>query len=304
MFGLKSCILKLFLPFCCKYLNKSIRRRRPLFSFVSQYLQSESFRDLEVISVTSQGVSFEEAIQQARIIIEKAEGQRITLRTIGAVAFRIHCPNSTELYSALKRDLTDIDFVAEQKNATKIDKLFADMKWELKFGRLMYYDRKVYEDSSSKLKADVFFDRLRMNHTIDLRNRLGIDDLTISVADLFLEKMQIVEINEKDIKDIIVLLKEHELGNQDKETLNIGYVTKLLAQDWGFYYTVTQNLAKVKSLLGAYSALTEESKSKINSKIDDISSLIEREPKSFGWKMRAKVGEKKKWYTEVGDLNI
>jgi hypothetical protein len=256
------------------------------------------------MTVVDHTCSFEDTVEEARKIIKIAEERGITLRTIGAVAFRTHCPKSSDLYSALKRELTDIDFIAEQKNASKIDKLFADLGWELRFGRLMYYDRKIYENKSSKLKADVFFDKLRMNHTIDLRNRLNIDDLTISVADLFLEKMQIVKINEKDIKDSIVLLREHDVGEGDQEMLNIKYVTNLLAQDWGLYYTVTENLKKVKYFLYTYPSLTEEDKVHVVSKIEKILKTVEVQPKSVGWKMRAKLGTKKKWYTEVEDLNL
>ena len=82
------------------------------------------------------------------------------------------------------------------------------------------------------MKVDVFFDRLDMNHIIDFKNRLELDFPTISLADLLLEKMQIVQINEKDIKDTIILLREHPVEDPDKETINANYVASLLAEDW------------------------------------------------------------------------
>lgn len=290
----------MFLPQNVKLLNKHIKRRGVHCSWRLPC----TIIYVVGMAVVEHKCNFEQAIEEARRIIKSAEERGIVLRTIGAVAFRIHCPKSSDLYSTLKRELTDIDFVAEQKHASKIDKLFADLGWELKFGRLMYYDRKIYENRASKLKADVFFDKLRMNHTIDLRSRLSIDHLTISVADLFLEKMQIVKINEKDVKDSIVLLREHEVGDGDKEILNIRYAANLLGQDWGLYYTVTENLKKVKYFLNTYPYLAEQGKADVTSKIEKILRAVEDEPKSLGWKMRAKVGAKKKWYTEVGELNL
>ena len=114
--------------------------------------------------------------------------------------------------------------------------------------------------------------------------------------------MQIVKINEKDIKDTIVLLLEHEIGDSDGETINSKYIAKLLSKDWGFYYTVTTNLNKVRSFLDRYEVLTSEQKSNASDKIDKLLEAVEKEPKSLGWKLRAKVGPAKKWYTEVEEV--
>jgi hypothetical protein len=87
-------------------------------------------------------------------------------------------------------------------------------------------------------------------------------------------------------------------------------MAKLLAQDWGFWYTVTTNLQNIKRFvteldkLGAEAkiapeAISEKERSDISMKIDALVKKLEAEPKSFGWKMRAKVGTKKQWYCHV-----
>jgi hypothetical protein len=48
-------------------------------------------------------------------------------------------------------------------------------------------------------------------HTIDLRDRFELDDATLPLADLLLTKLQIVQLNEKDVLDILALLADHEL---------------------------------------------------------------------------------------------
>jgi hypothetical protein len=69
---------------------------------------------------------------------------------------------------------------------------------------------------------------------------------------MLLEKMQIVQINEKDVIDTIMLLLEHPLGDIDKETINIKRVAELCAADWGLWRTLTMNLGKVRTLSQGY----------------------------------------------------
>ena len=134
------------------------------------------------------------------------------------------------------------------------------------------------------------------------KGRLEIDKPTISLADLMLEKLQIVRINEKDVKDVMMLLLEHGIGDNDDEIVNGAYISKLMAKDWGFYYTSTTNLNKVKSLLGEYDALSPDDRDVISARIDELLDMIEKEPKSLGWKLRAKVGTKKQWYNDVEEV--
>ena len=129
-----------------------------------------------------------------------------------------------------------------------------------------------------------------MNHVIDFKGRLEVDYPTIPLADLLLEKLQIVHINEKDIKDSILLLLEHDVGEGDKETINMKRITKIMAEDWGFYYTSTTNLKKIGTFLPKYTNLTDEQRLAITSKIEKLLQGIENEPKKLGWKVRARVG--------------
>lgn len=73
-----------------------------------------------------------------------------------------------------------------------------------------------------------------MCHRIDLRGRLELQPFTLSLADLVLQKLQIVDLNRKDNVDVIALLAEHELNGEGPETVDTSYVSALLAGDWGF----------------------------------------------------------------------
>lgn len=246
-------------------------------------------------------------VTEAIKIVEAADKAKIALRIMGATAVKIHCPNNLFVHKALGRELTDMDFVGYSKQREKIEKFFVEeFKYEALKAALtpgLFVNRCIFFDKSeNRPHVDVFLDRLEMNHVIDFKGRLEVDFPTIPLAELLLEKMQIVKINEKDIKDTIVLLLEHEIGNSDKETINSGHIAKILSKDWGFYYTVTMNLNKVRSFLDRYEALTSEQRNNVSAKIDRLLEAIEKEPKSLGWKLRAKVGPAKKWYTEVEEV--
>jgi len=254
-----------------------------------------------------QSIPLANFLDEARRIVEKAQEKGITLRLMGAAAIRMHCPKYIYLHKALGRELSDLDFIGYSKDFKKVRELFEELGYSYrKMGYAIavsaYGDRCIFDDTVNNRVVDVFFDRLKMCHTIDFRGRLEVDYPTIALADILLEKMQIVKINEKDIKDVIVLLREHDIGEGEKEIINAKYIAELLSDDWGFYYTVTMNLNKVKGFLRHFDALVEEDRRDIASKIDKLLGIIENEPKSLRWKIRAKIGTRMKWYEEVEEV--
>jgi hypothetical protein len=241
-------------------------------------------------------------------IIGAAEKKGIHLRLLGAMAFRVHCPVHQDLQVSMHRVLTDLDFAAYYKQEKAIDKFFVgELGFEPQAAALtpgLMIGRKIYEDAEDRRPhVDVFFDKLDMCHVVSWeKGRLEIDKLTLCLADLMLEKLQIVHINEKDIIDLMMLLREHEIGASDDDTINGEYIAKLMAKDWGFYYTSTTNLNKVKSLLAEYAVLSADDREIISARADALLARIDSEPKSVGWKLRAKVGTKKQWYNDVEEV--
>jgi hypothetical protein len=241
-------------------------------------------------------------------IVEDAEKEGIHLRLLGAVAFRIHCPVYQGFQISMSRVLTDLDFAAYYKQEKAIDKFFIrGMGYESQTASLtpgLMIGRKIYNDAQDERPhVDIFFDKLDMCHVVSWeKGRLETDKPTLPLAELMLEKLQIVQINEKDIIDMMMLLREHDIGSDDHGVVNGDYISKIMAKDWGFYYTSTANLNKVKSLLGQYDSLSEEDREVISGRVDLLLDRIEEEPKSLGWKLRAKVGTKKQWYNDVEEV--
>ncbi|MEM2964191.1 MAG: hypothetical protein QXE22_01900 [Candidatus Bathyarchaeia archaeon] len=229
----------------------------------------------------------------------------VTLRVMGATAIKIHCPTFSSLQESLGREISDVDFMAYSSQKDEVMRLLLRLGYNFDRRSLMimrYFNRYIFEDVENKRHVDVFFDKLEMCHTIDFKERLEVDYPTISLADLLLEKLQIIKVAEKDLKDCIVLLREHNVGEHDEETINIKYISNLLSKDWGFYYTVKMNLERIKNFLNSHPTLKASDKSNILQKISLLETEIENAPKSIRWKMRAKVGPKQKWYREVEEV--
>ncbi|MFX1578990.1 MAG: hypothetical protein ACFFBJ_05035 [Promethearchaeota archaeon] len=241
-------------------------------------------------------------MELAHKIIEEAQNQGIILRLIGSTAFRTHCPAHLKEFEKMARKLTDIDTITYSSvSGADIESLFTSLGLK-EIQHMVWHatTRRIFYDEHG-LHIDVFYDKLDYCHTIDFKKRLELDYPTIPLAEMLLEKMQIVEINEKDLKDSVILLTEHAIGDSDDEQINGRYISQLLSGDWGFYYTVKTNLEKVKRYSEG-SELPENEVSAVRKRIDELTAMIDTTPKSRGWKLRARIGIKKKWYKDVGDI--
>jgi hypothetical protein len=255
---------------------------------------------------SSEGGSYSGFFESAVAIVEAAKKMDIQLRLLGATAIYYQCPNSNLLGDLLKRRLTDLDFMTLSKYVSRIPELFSSLKFvpNERVNTLYGANRQIYSDPGNSRHVDVFFDRLSFNHVLDLTRRLDLDPVTISLADLLLEKLQIVKISEKDVKDVVVLMREHGLGDGSPGQLDANYVAKLLANDWGFYYTATTNIKKARDYLGGIQSLSPADKELVTRRLDDLAQKIESEPKSFKWNMRARLGTRVLWYTEAEDVEF
>jgi hypothetical protein len=248
-------------------------------------------------------VENEHFVAEALRLVDDAEAEGIKLRILGSLAYRIHCPAHLALFDAMERALTDIDFAADRKQ-TKVIRGFLSARGYVEDQRMTVSTegaRYYYEHPDTGLGVDVFFDELYFCHRIALRDRLDLDRPTIPTCDLLLEKMQIVELNLKDVKDTLVLLLEHPVAGAGAsvEEIDSDHVAKVLSEDWGFYYTVTLNLEKVERLLPDFEAIGPRDGEVIRGRIRQLRDAMERADKSRKWRMRARLGPKKKWYQDV-----
>ena len=141
-----------------------------------------------------------------------------------------------------------------------------------------------------------------------MAGRLELDSPTITLTDLILEKLQIHEINRKDLIDMIIVFLGHPVsanGANDRESVDGSYISRILSDDWGFWYDSIANLNKAKSLaneLMAQGKLTNDQASTVGREVDRLVETANSAPKTKRWEVRSKVGTKKPWYREVEEV--
>lgn len=236
--------------------------------------------------------------EESRRIVRAAQDRRVTLRLIGGLGIRSHCHGE---HSAHLREYHDIDLFGLRKEAKAIFLVFQDLGYypNTRYNVLYGDTRLQFINKNSGGNVDVFLDKFEMEHTLDFRQRLGLDELTVPVTDLLLTKLQIEDLTEKDVKDIFAILEDHEIGHSDDhETLNMDYITELCSRDWGLYNTVTDNLEWISEFIRKQASSLKGSKELVQ-KLATIQNYLRASKKRLRWKIRDLIGERIKWYKQV-----
>ena len=244
--------------------------------------------------------------ERTRIVnaLAQDENKHVIMRLIGALAFRTHCPKYGYIQDKLGRKFTDFDFVSYPRFVRDARRVLTELGYEEdKQVTQLFGDRRMlFHDPAFGRHVDVFLNVLDFCHPINFVGRLEKEELTVPLAELLLEKMQIVQINEKDLIDSIMLLREHPIGDTDRETINALIIARILGSDWGFWRTFTGNFKLLDEKLGQYQDLSAEDRQVAHDRIKELQDRIDAEPKTLRWKARAQIGEKVKWYKDVEEL--
>ncbi len=235
-------------------------------------------------------------VERTRQLIDAARERRITLRVLGGIAVLIHSHEPP--HPRLLREVRDADLVVERGKVKQLVVMFRDLGFEenRRFNLLNGKERLIFFDPQNGTQLDVFVGEFSMCHRLPLMDRLEVDLYTLGLAEVLLTKLQIVQLNEKDIRDILLVLLQHETReSEDGERINLAAMAGPCATDWGFYKTVIDNLALVKEKLASAGLAAPEAKL-VSERIAAIMERIEGHPKSAGWKLRALVGTRVRWY--------
>lgn len=243
-----------------------------------------------------------DVLDETNRLIEAARAQNILLRLIGGLAVRVQSRDYRKFFT---RDYPDIDFVTSRDSRRKLEPFFLSMDYTAnkQFNLLNGAERQIYLDDSTGRHIDIFLGDFEMCHKLPLAGRLHLDPVTVPLAELFLSKSQIVELNRKDALDIASLLLYNELGDDDDGKINLRRIAQLCGDDWGLYKTTSINLDRVEEIVGGPAVnLTPEERQSILDKVKIIRKTFEEMPKSLAWQMRDKVGTRVRWYTEVEEV--
>jgi hypothetical protein len=175
-----------------------------------------------------------------------------------------------------------------------VQKLFETLGYQgdLRFNTLNGHQRLLYLDTENGRQVDIFVDVMRMCHVIDLRDRLSGAGPSLLPADLLLSKMQIYEINQKDLVDIVALLIDHDVADHDNDAINASYLAKLTSEDWGLYRTLQLNQERARGMVKDLDVPHDTVLKRLDALWDRIASA----PKSLKWRVRARIGDRMSWY--------
>jgi peroxiredoxin (alkyl hydroperoxide reductase subunit C) len=241
-------------------------------------------------------------LEEAERIVLAGKENGIVLRLIGGLAIRSHCHGR---HSGHLRDYRDIDMFGLGWQYKDIESVLnklgyhANAEFNLNHGE----NRLQFLSSGHVKTVDVLLDKFIMQHTIDFRQRIRLDDLTIPITDLLLTKLQMgVRLEVKDAKDVVAILEDHELGHTDgREILNIEHVSELCSREWGLCKSVIYSLDNVRQFIedGMSVQCVGTEATELVRKLDEIRVSVVSKKKAFRWKVRAMLGDRVKWYNEV-----
>lgn len=234
-------------------------------------------------------------VEEAERVCEEVEREGLPARLLGGLAVRLRARNGLE--PVFRREYADLDFIVPKGGSKAAQRFFEEVGYtpQVRFNTLYGNERLLFFDEENGRQVDVLVGKFRMCHEVPFGGRLAIEPRTVPLAELLLTKLQIVELNEKDIRDTLALLHDHPVKNEDGDTINGGRIAALCASDWGLWRTFTGNLEELRGRIQNYD-LSEEGKKNVEERINALRERIDEESKTFGWKARSKIGERKRWY--------
>src|SRR5215208_367774 len=168
----------------------------------------------------------EDVVSEGERLLGLAAEEGVPLRLLGGVAVRLKAP---ELPPSLTREYKDIDFAVTKKGSGAADKLLREAGYEphVAFNAMHARERGLYYDEANGRQVDLFIHAFRMCHEIPLGDRLEVEAQTVPLAELMLTKLQIIEVNEKDIRDTVLLLHGHPIEDHDGDAVNAARIAEL-----------------------------------------------------------------------------
>jgi len=231
-------------------------------------------------------------VEQARELLDRLDRERTLARALGGVAVALRCPSASR--PPLARDYHDLDLATNRDHGHRLAEALAAAGYAPaeRFNALHGHSRMMFSGPND-LHVDVLVDKFVMCHELSFRGRLDVHRETLGLADLLLTKLQIAQINHKDVVDVAAILSDHAL-TQDESGINAGYVVELLSNDWGWWRTVTANLEITRELLPTLD-LPRAQAADVDGRLHELKSVVAEGKRSLRWKARARVGERMAW---------
>jgi hypothetical protein len=245
--------------------------------------------------------------REAAAIVGDAQRRGVTVRVVGSTGIRMHCDAASAAMDGSARDAKDIDLLVSARQRAPLRRLLEENGYVTDRDVLVAMEgmRLCFRHPRRAIDVDVFVDKLEFCHTIELERRLDQHPTTLAAADLLLQKLQLHELTNNDLLDASIVLATHPVvdGEASAEEIDGGYIARLLSRDWGFHHDAVANLGQLRTALVAGDAvpLAPQHRSRARGGADALAAMIEAAPKSRGWRLRARVGERMQWWDDVNE---
>lgn len=245
--------------------------------------------------------------QEGRRVIDSARDRGVVLRLLGGFAVHEHCGGMT----ACRRDHLDLDFVGLRRQARPVVEVFEELGYEerihvrqatqmrqAQFVRECVHGGGVEPRAHGEDHVDVFFDRFKLDHSVDLRGRLALHPYAVPLTDALVTKLQMHAPEPRDVRDALLLLAAADAEGDGAGDIDSAYIGRLCARDWGLFYDVALNLQRCAGAVDE-AGLSPEERDRVAGILARLTGAIDGTPKTLTWRLRAGVGTRRRWWDEV-----
>ena len=231
-------------------------------------------------------------LEAAVQIIETAESRGVRLRLLGGLAFKHLCPTSND--SKYLRENKDIDLMGRREDSKQIAKVMESLGYKPRevFNKLNMGQRLIYYDMGNRRRVDLFLDEFVMCHKFNFKESILAGTYTLPITQLVMTKLQVVEKTDKEYLDLLAAFHDFEVAT-GRGGIQGDEIADLCSRDWGIFTTFSKSL---ESLLARAEAPGADDRDVTAPRIRKLMTMMNEKPKSFSWKMRARLGERARWY--------
>lgn len=243
----------------------------------------------------------EDLVAESHRVLAAARARNVAVRLTGGLAIRLLCPAAAK--PPLRRAYADLDLAVAGHGGNKtLNELMASLGYQAEemFNALNGGTRLRYNDNVNGRHADVFVDAVRMCHVIEFKHRLLLLEDTLTPTDLLLTKLQIVELNDKDLTDAVALLVDQSLEAGASDAIDTAYLEEVWSGDWPLWRTSQLTLRKITRAMPA--GLDAESTAQAVKSVAALEHVLESGRKSLRWRVRSRVGDRVRWYELPEDV--
>jgi hypothetical protein len=220
--------------------------------------------------------------------------QHVPARITGGLAVARRCPAARQ--PPLAREYADLDLVCAHRAWQVLARCLDGLGYQpdKHFNAVHGRHRLYFVDPMTGAHIDVFVGVVKMCHEIDVSRRLELLDDTLTPSDLLLTKLQIVEINHKDLLDLLALVHDQPLEAGRDDALDPAYLGGLWGADWPLWRTSRQTLEHVRQIAGT--TLSDPMLARATETITALEGLLASCHKTRRWQLRARIGDRMRWY--------